>query len=214
MRLASLREAFNHADWIFELKYDGFRALAHVGPDGTRLVSRNLHVYKPFGDLCDALAAELKGRCAVLDGELVCLDRNGRPQFYDLLRRRDPAYFYAFDLIELDGQDLRALPLLERKRQLRRLIGPHCVRLLYVDHIDGRGVDLFRATIQQDLEGVVAKWKHGAYYFGEEQPPDRRLALHCTNPAAASRLTWLKIRNPAYSQMVGRNELFKARGAG
>lgn len=120
MRLASLRDPFDHPDWLFELKYDGFRALAHVGPDGTRLVSRNLHIYKPFGDLCEALAAELDRRTAVLDGELVCVDRDGRPQFYDLLRRRAPVYFYAFDLVELDGRDLRALPLLERKRQLRR----------------------------------------------------------------------------------------------
>jgi hypothetical protein len=104
----------------------------------------------------------------VIDGELVCLDGDGRPQFYDLLRRRGPTYFYAFDLIECDGQD---------------------------------------------LEGVVAKWKYGRYCCGEEQPPDRRLTLHASNPAAAARLTWLKIRNPDYSQMLGRDELFKARAA-
>jgi hypothetical protein len=106
-------------------------------------------------------------------------------------------YFNAFDLIECDGEDLRSRPLIERK----------------VDHMNDRGADLFRAVCANDLEGVVAKWKYGRYCCGEEQPPDRRLALHASNPATASRLTWLKIRNPQYSQVLGRHELFKARTA-
>jgi bifunctional non-homologous end joining protein LigD len=213
MRLASLGEPFDHPDWLFELKYDGFRALAHIDPHRCTLVSRNLHVYKPFSDLCEAIFSELAGRTAVVDGEIVCLDHAGRPQFYTLLRRRTPAYFYAFDLVQLDGQDLRKQPLIERKRLLRSLIGPQCSRLLYVDHMDARGIDLFRACCANDLEGIVAKWKYGAYHWGEEQPPDRRLVLHARNPHAASRLTWLKIRNQRYSQMAGRAELFKARTA-
>jgi hypothetical protein len=113
----------------------------------------------------------------------------------------------------MDGDDLRPLPLIGRKAALRKLIGPACRRLLYADH-DGRGIDLYRATCANDLEGIVAKWKHGAYVCGDQQPPDRRLALHCHNPDAAARLTWLKVKNPAYSQMEGRGELFKARAAG
>lgn len=74
-------------------------------------------------------------------------------------------------------------------------------------------MDLFRACCEQDLEGIVAKWKHGAYVCGEDQPTDRQLAWHCTNPSTAAKLTWLKIRNPDYSQMIGRDELFKARAA-
>ena len=212
MRLASLRDPFDHPHWCFELKYDGFRALAYTG-ERTCLVSRNLHVYKPFGDLCEALTRELNGRSARLDGEIVCLDGDGRPQFYDLLRRRRTAYFYAFHLLELDGANLRAEPLIERKRLLRNLINPSCERLLYVDHIDGAGIDLYDAACQHDLEGIVAKWKYGQYYFGDEQPPDRRLSLHASNPAAASRLTWLKVKNPTYTQTAGRDELFKARAA-
>ena len=145
MRLASLRDPFDHPDWLFELKYDGFRALGYVGAT-TRLVSRNLHVYKPFGDLCEAITVELQGRSAVLDGEIVCLDRDGRPQFYDLLRRRQPACFYAFDQLSLDGQSLRSEPLIERKQRLKGLIGTDGTRLLYVDHVDGHGVRLYDAA--------------------------------------------------------------------
>ena len=72
MRLATLCDPFDHPDWLFELKYDGFRALAYTG-SSTCFVSRNLHVYKPFGDLCEALTAELQMRSVILDGEIVCV---------------------------------------------------------------------------------------------------------------------------------------------
>jgi bifunctional non-homologous end joining protein LigD len=116
----------------------------------------------------------------VLDGELVCLDGDGRPQFYDLLRRRGTTYFYAFDLIECDGRDLRGLPLIERKQHLRRLLGPNCRRLLYVDHLDGRGAGLFRVCCEQDLEGVVGKWKYGRYFAVRS---NRQTGGSCCTPA-------------------------------
>jgi len=84
---------------------DGFWALAHVDQDQTRLVSRRANVSKRFTELAAAIHIELDCE-AVLDGEIVCLDENGRPQFYDLLRRRGDPVFYAFDLLWLDGKDL------------------------------------------------------------------------------------------------------------
>jgi bifunctional non-homologous end joining protein LigD len=119
--LIRLPEAFDHDDFLFELKMDGFRALAHVGPDETRLVSRRGHVYKRFTELAAAIHIELDCE-AVLDGEIVCLDVNGRPQFYDLLRRRSAPVFYAFDLLRLDGEDLRPRLLIERKRLLQSIV--------------------------------------------------------------------------------------------
>src|ERR1700674_3942777 len=100
---------------------DGFRALAHVGPDETRLVSRRGNVYKRFTELAAAIHIELNCE-AVLDGEIVCLNENGRPQFYDLLRRRGAPVLYAFDLLWLDGDDLRSRSLIERKRLLRSIV--------------------------------------------------------------------------------------------
>ena len=86
------RDAFDHPDFIFELKHDGFRALAFVDHEGTRLVSRRRNVYRSFPRLCEAIHAEVKFE-AVLDGEIVCLDSEGRPQFYGLLRRRGNPVF-------------------------------------------------------------------------------------------------------------------------
>ena len=83
--LTRLPDAFDHEDFIFELKMDGFRALAYVDEAQTRLVSRKGNVYKRFTDLCAAIHIDLDCE-AVLDGEIVCLDAEGRPRFYDLMR--------------------------------------------------------------------------------------------------------------------------------
>ena len=84
---------------------------------------------------------------------------DGRPPFYDLLHRRSPQYSYAFDLLWLNGRDLRNLPLLERKRILRRIIPKRSDAVLYVDHLGGTGVSLFNAAFRMDLEGIVEKRK-------------------------------------------------------
>jgi bifunctional non-homologous end joining protein LigD len=193
MPLARLAEPFDHPEWLFELKYDGFRALAHIEAAGVRLVSRNRNAFKTFPELCAAMAACIEAETAVLDGEIVYLGGDGRPEFYNLMRRRTPQHFYAFDVLWLDGKDLRQLPLIERKRILKRIVPAQPAPLLYVDYFDGRGVDLFRAVCEQDLEGIVAKLRHGLYM------PDET--------------SWVKIKNPRYSQMEGRRELFERKRA-
>lgn len=81
----------------------------------------------------------MKARHAILDGEIACLDEQGYSRFNELLFRRGTPLFCAFDLLHLDGKDLRNLPLIERKRTLRRVIPDNSVCLLYVDHIEGEG---------------------------------------------------------------------------
>ena len=81
------RELASHPDWLYELKYDGFRSLAYIERDNVRLVSRKGHQYKRFEALCIHLGAALLGE-SILDGEIVCLDGQGRPKFYDLMFRR------------------------------------------------------------------------------------------------------------------------------
>src|SRR6266851_7422764 len=137
MRLAIRREPFDHPDFIYEVKYDGFRALAYIEGSYCRLVSRKAHVYKSFPGLCASLAQ--LPHAAILDGEIVCLDHDGRPQFNRLFYRRSEPYYYAFDVTFLDGRDLRDVPLIERKRILRGIVPRADSRLLYVDHIEGCG---------------------------------------------------------------------------
>jgi bifunctional non-homologous end joining protein LigD len=97
MPLGPAREPFSHPDWIFEIKWDGFRSLVHVEHGACKLVSRNGNEFKSFAVLNEAIAAEVKARSTVLDGEIVCLAEDGKPQFRDLLFRRGEPRFLAFD---------------------------------------------------------------------------------------------------------------------
>jgi bifunctional non-homologous end joining protein LigD len=185
---AKIASPFNHEDWVFELKHDGFRAVACIEDANCRLMSRKQIQYKSFVGLASDLA-KLPVKSAILDGELVVLDQNGRSQFLELMRRkRRDACFYAWDLLWHDGEDLHPLPLIERKRRLRRLIKGH-TGVPFADQIQGSGIELFQAICARDLEGVVAKHRLGPY--------------------EATPVTWLKVLNPDYSQKRGRREMFE-----
>ena len=103
MPLVRIPEPFDDRDWIFELKLDGFRALAFIEGHQAKLVSRNGHPFKHWPNLCTELAHAVRCRSAILDGEVICLDDDGRPNFHKLLFRREWPSFFAFDLLELDG---------------------------------------------------------------------------------------------------------------
>jgi ATP-dependent DNA ligase len=125
----------------------------------------------------------------VIDGELVCLDSEGRSIFNELLHRKGRPTFYAFDLLYLNGRDLRQLPLLERKEKLRALIEKSGLPgVICGKYVEGRGIDLFNEICQRNLEGVVAKRKTGTY---------------------STVSGWLKIKNPNYTQSERRHELFE-----
>ena len=96
LELHRIAEPFNHRDWIFELKYDGFRARADVSDGSAELISRGGNTYKSWPGLRDQIGRELAGHRAILDGELVCPDEKGRPIFLDLLYRRRRPVFVAF----------------------------------------------------------------------------------------------------------------------
>jgi bifunctional non-homologous end joining protein LigD len=108
-----------------------------------------------------------------------------RPNFFDLMAHRGEPRYYAFDLLWLNGVDLRSRPLLDRKRRLHRLIPPNDSHLLYVEHLDGDGRRFFELACEQDLEGIICKPKTSPYPFN-----------------------WVKVKNPNYSQAVGRREWF------
>ncbi len=111
---------FDDSEWLFELKYDGFRALAYLDRGACRLISRNGHPFASFAELASCMARLGVATTAVFDCEIVCVDTNGRPRFNDLLfRRRDPVFF-AFDLLYLNGKDLRYDQLADRKATLRK----------------------------------------------------------------------------------------------
>jgi bifunctional non-homologous end joining protein LigD len=132
------------------------------------------------------VAAEIAVNDAILDGEVIVADGAGRPQFYDLLRgTRAPAYV-AFDLLWLDGTDLRSLPLSERRRRLQTILPARAPAISEALSVEGRGCELFELMRAHDLEGIVAKRLADPY--------DRRTR-------------WLKIKNPDYTQQEGRGDL-------
>src|SRR5438876_5509480 len=183
---------FDDPDWIYELKMDGFRALAVIEDGRAQLLSRNGHAFASFAELGKQIAAALPNAKAVIDGEICSLDRRGRPQFKNLMfRRGNPPCFFAFDLLISDGKDLRTERLLDRKQELRRLLARACAPLKCTEYIDGCGTALFQRICELDLEGIVAKQKFGPYVIAREHS------------------TWFKILNREYSQKDGKEELFE-----
>jgi bifunctional non-homologous end joining protein LigD len=150
-------------------------------------------VFKSWPQLAEEIAHAIRAQDAILDGEIVCLDPDGRSNFKNLLFRRDWPFFMPFDLLSCEGEDLRQRSLMERKRRLRAMMPRVESRVLPIDHIEQRGIDLFRAACERDLEGIVGKWKFGSY------------------STDARSTSWVKIKNRSYSQMEGRSELFERR---
>jgi bifunctional non-homologous end joining protein LigD len=143
---------------------------------------------KRFDDLAQAIAGKLNARRAVLDGEIVCVDETGRPIFNDLFERRGEPVYMAFDLLWQGGEDLRSLPLTQRKARLKKLIGRKAGAIGYVQHFPKQGKALFEEVRRNDLEGIVAKRQASPY---------------------TPNTTWYKIKNPAYTQAEGRHDLFE-----
>jgi bifunctional non-homologous end joining protein LigD len=123
---AKLVDSMRPGDWIYEIKFDGYRALALRGGDEARVLSRNeKDLGKKFPEVKKSIAA-LDVKNAIIDGEIVALDEKGRSSFqalqgFDMGQERPPIVFYAFDLLQLDGKDLRNLPIEERKAKLEEL---------------------------------------------------------------------------------------------
>ena len=195
MRLLRLPEPFDHPDFYFEVKFDGFRAFAHVTGHHCQLVSRNGLILKRWPQLSEEIAHAVHAHSAVLDGEITCLAPDGSSRFYDLLFGREWPHFVAFDALSINGKDLRDLPLHERKRRLARIMPWVESRLILLEPIEHRGRRLFELACERDLEGIVAKWSKRTY--------------QCDGRGTS----WLKIKNREYSQAEGRHDLFAAKRA-
>jgi bifunctional non-homologous end joining protein LigD len=166
--LASLDADVPHGDgWSFEVKFDGFRALAYVRGGDCRLVSRNDNdLTGRFPDVAKALAKAVKTPNAVVDGEICRIDPSGRTSFSELQQGAGPLVYFAFDLLELDGEPLIELPLRERKARLRTLLDKRVTTVSYSEDFDD-GDALLEVAKQQQLEGVIAKRNDSTYKAGK-----------------------------------------------
>lgn len=168
VQLAQLVDTVPSGDrWLHEMKYDGYRTLISVGSDEGRAYTRSgLDWSDRFaGIVTDAL--KLKVGSALIDGEAVVLDADGRSSFQALqgALKGAPATidYFAFDLLELDGEDLTGLPLVERKAKLQKILPKGKSRLRYSDHIVGSGEKLLNQFCAAGLEGVISKLATGKY---------------------------------------------------
>lgn len=184
-------EASKSAPWLHEIKFDGYRTLAHVENGTARLITRGgLDWTRKYGDLPEAFTL-LACRSAVVDGEIVVLDPSGVSRF-GLLQQAlsenagERLVFFAFDLLYLDGWDLRRAPLKARKDLLRQLLdsspearGP----IQFSDHVEGDGEGLFEQAAQLGLEGIVSKRADSLYVGGRSA-------------------SWLKVKAPQTGDFV------------
>ena len=162
-------------EWLYEIKYDGYRVQMRLQDGAVFLLTRNGHDWTDrFAGVSEAARA-LQAETAVIDGEMVVLDERGVSSFARLKaalgdRVADRLVFYAFDLLRLNGQDLRPLPLLERKRQLELMLATlppdHLIR--FSEHLIGNGPEIHRNACRLGVEGIIAKRVMAPYRSGRQ----------------------------------------------
>ncbi len=161
-------EPFDDKEWLFEIKWDGYRAIAEINDGDIRLYSRNGLVFNNKYPFVTNALKKIK-HSAVLDGEIVVLNEDGRSDFQKLQHYEEntqyPICYYVFDLLELNGKDTTGLELTDRKKLLQQLIKKNDV-IRYSDHVVGKGKDFFDAAGKQGLEGIMAKKADGHYHKG------------------------------------------------
>ena len=176
--LATLTEkAFSDPEWLFEIKWDGVRTLTALRDGRVQMWSRSERdITREYPELSQ-MAKNVDAQEAWLDGEIVVLDKEGRSDFQRLqlrfgvqrpsskLLEQVPVVYYVFDLLYLDGHDLRNVPLLQRKELLRQILhdGP---QMRYSDHVVETGNELFQAAVRLNLEGIIAKKVSSPYPSG------------------------------------------------
>ncbi len=174
-------EPFDREDWLFEIKWDGYRAIAEVDHGDVKLYSRNgISFADRFSPVFKALE-KLKHK-AVIDGEIVVVDDQGRSRFqllqnYQKTGKGNLRYF-VFDLLMLDGKNLRGLPLSERRAKLQKLIGKGAGVIQFSEDVDTHGKAFFDAATAKGLEGIVAKKASSTYKDGHRGPEWLKIKAH------------------------------------
>lgn len=179
--LATLgKDAFDDKEWIFEIKWDGYRAIGEVTKDSVKLYSRNgISFHEKFHPITEALSTIETPM--VLDGEVVVTDEDGKPSFQLLQQFEDnpdlPIRYQVFDILELNGEDLTQRPLLERKKLLKSMLPKHPM-LKYCEHIETDGKSFFDVAVKHDLEGMIAKRADSLYHEGKRSPDWLKIKHH------------------------------------
>jgi bifunctional non-homologous end joining protein LigD len=176
-------------DWVHEIKHDGYRLQVRRDGETVRLFTRRGYDWSGRYPAIAITAMLLRARSFTLDGEACVCGPDG-VAIFDALHRRGTvteAMLYAFDVLELDGEDLRGLPLGDRKKRLARLVGKRRIGIVLSEHTDEDGVLIFRQACKMGLEGIVSKRLSAPYRSG----PSRN---------------WIKVKNPNSPAMIRARE--------
>jgi bifunctional non-homologous end joining protein LigD len=165
------------AGWVHEIKHDGYRMIVRKDGDTVRLFTRNGHDWRERFPAIAAAAERLKAHSFTIDGEAVVIGPDGLSRFEELRHGNSVACLYAFDLLELDGEDLRSRPLLFRKDALARLLQGKRSAILLNEHIAEPGPAVFAHACRLGAEGIVSKRIDSPYRSGRYS-------------------AWIKVRNP------------------
>jgi bifunctional non-homologous end joining protein LigD len=177
--------AFDDPEWLFEPKFDGLRGLLYIDHRLAAFYSKQHLELKRFSRLAGDVREVLGVRSAILDGEVLAIDERGWHDFRALMSGQGHLHYAAFDLLWLDGEDLRGLPLMERRARLKQLIPATTWLLSRTLTVPGKGGDLLAAVQRLDLEGIVCKRAAEPY-----------------DPTTV----WFTVRNKRYSQVDNRLE--------
>ena len=186
-----IKEPFDHPDWIFEMKWDGYRAVAEIREGGISLYSRNrIPLHQKFPPIMDSLR---KFRSeAILDGEIVVVDDQGHPDFQMLQDYQKSGsghlLYYVFDLLYFQGHDLTNLPLLRRRELLKEIL-PSAPNMKFSDHVSKEGVLFFRVVKEKGLEGIIAKHAQSVYLTGRRSRQWLKVKTHLTQEGVIAGFT-------------------------
>ena len=199
-------EPFDSNDFLFEIKWDGYRALANIQKKKVHLYSRNL---QSFDRLYPSLVHELSSLSSdvLVDGEIVVLDDSGKPSFqllqnYPAEQKGFLAYI-VFDILDLNGKNLCPLPLIERKKILKKVLskGVHA-HIRYCDHIKKNGKAFFEAADKQGLEGIIAKRTQSLYLQGKRSSDWLKIKTHLRQEAVICGFTEPKGAREKFGSLI------------
>jgi bifunctional non-homologous end joining protein LigD len=203
--LATLIEKpFDHPDWLFEVKWDGYRAVAVIGDGTVSLNSRNMiSLNAKFSPIVESL--NKSGFEAVLDGEIVVVDDHGHADFQMLQDYNKTGIghlvYYVFDLLYFDGHDLTGLPLLKRKDLLKKVL-PSSLNIKFSDHVWKEGVLFFNVVKEKGLEGIIAKQAQSVYQIGKRSRQWLKVKTHLTQEAVIAGFTEPSGRRKHFGALV------------
>lgn len=185
MLATAVDRPFSSKEWLFELKLDGYRAITEMKKGKLLFYSRNgISLIRRYSTVVTALRKIKED--VVLDGEVVLLNEKGQPDFQKLQNyarhMNYPLAYYVFDMLYCDGKDLRQVPLIERKKMLKKILkktGP----VRFCSHVEEHGEDFFKAVKAEDMEGIIAKKKDSLYFPGARTKDWLKIKYHKSQEA-------------------------------